>query len=136
MIGLVLIFSIVPFGFIIHSTHPYFFPIFSKSARCVFLCLYRCFYFWDICMPRNLPVSNKRDSKENSCIHLGAGWFTIWQKLLLWFNLIVWSEYRLLSWNKKWVLLRLELLYGQESWREMKKGDYEYMNLLLEAIQC
>ncbi len=28
-------------------------------------------------MPRNLPVSNKQDTKENSCVSFGAGWFTI-----------------------------------------------------------
>jgi hypothetical protein len=30
-------------GLIIHSAHPYLSPLFSKSARCVFLCLYLCF---------------------------------------------------------------------------------------------
>jgi hypothetical protein len=40
LIGLVLIFTIVLFGLILHSAHPYLFPILSKSARCVFLYLY------------------------------------------------------------------------------------------------
>jgi hypothetical protein len=33
-------------------------------------------------MPHNLPVSNKRHSKENSCVSLGAGWFTIFGRLI------------------------------------------------------
>ncbi len=32
-------------------------------------------------MQRNLPVSNKQDLKENSCVSLGAGWFLIITRL-------------------------------------------------------
>ncbi len=48
------------------------------SLRAVYLYVY-IFYlcFWDDCMPCNLPVRNKGDLKENSCVYCGASIFTI-----------------------------------------------------------
>ncbi len=64
-----------------------------------------------VCQISNLPVSNKRDSKENSCISLGAGWFTI-------FN------FRGIQFQKLQVLR--DLLFFQEGFQPCNENGINY----------
>ncbi len=54
----------------------YFLYLLEVYALCISVYVFH-LCFWDDCMPRNLPISNKPDLKENSCVSFGAGWFRI-----------------------------------------------------------
>jgi hypothetical protein len=72
---LVLIFTMVPVGWTPSQRASLLLSFILGRLPAVHLFVYVCYLcFWDDCMPRNLPVSNKRDLKENSCVSLGASY--------------------------------------------------------------